>query len=64
MRYLVARTVTMKEAVEALALLSVAEHFTRVLPTLKRVPDIGVHVTGTVLSRSSVAVTRNTTRAE
>src|SRR6187551_2957474 len=56
------RTVILKLAVPALALVSVAEQLTRVRPMRKRVPERGRHVTGTGPSTSSVAVTTYLTR--
>ena len=50
-------TVTLKLAVAALPLESVAEQRTGVLPTRKNDPERGVHVTGTVPSTTSEPVT-------
>ena len=61
-RYLAVRTVTVNVRVAALALLSVAEHVTRVLPSLKIDPGLGMHVAGTAPSITSKAVTVNGTR--
>jgi hypothetical protein len=50
--------VTVNAAMAVLALESVASQRTVVLPTFKRLPDLGWHATGTEPSTSSVAVTR------
>ena len=52
-----ALTVTVNRVVALLPLLSVAAQETRVLPTLNRLPEGGVQVTGTVPSTVSEAVT-------
>jgi hypothetical protein len=49
-------------AVRVLPLVSVAEHVTRVRPIRNRVPDLGLHETGTAPSTSSRAATENLTR--
>ena len=51
------RTVTLKLAVAVFPLMSAAVQFTTVLPILKRLPDAGLHVTGTEPSTASLAVT-------
>ena len=61
--YVLALTVTVNDAVAGFALPSVASHVTLVLPILKRLPDLGVHPTGTAPSLSSCAVTVKRTRA-
>jgi hypothetical protein len=61
--YFVGLTVTVNDAFAVLALRSLEEHVTRVLPILKRLPDLRVQATGRVPSRSSRAVTLKTTRA-
>ncbi len=55
---------TVKVAAAAFALESVAEQATFVLPIGKRVPELGLHVTGREPSRSSWADTRKATRAD
>src|SRR5574337_302530 len=56
-------TVIVNEARALFALVSVALQVTRVRPSRNLVPDFESHVTGRAPSRSSLAVTRNTTRA-
>ena len=53
----------MNAAVAVLALVSFAEHETRVRPTLNELPDFGVQRVASAPSRSSRAVTRKATRA-
>lgn len=62
--HFVGLTVTANDAFAVFALVSVDEQVTRVLPILKRLPDLGEHATGNVPSRSSCAVTRKATRAD
>jgi len=50
-------TVTLKRPSVAFALVSVAEHVTKVRPILKRLPDLGWQDTGTEPSTASLAVT-------
>ena len=56
-------TVTVNVAVAVLPLASVAAQPTVVLPSLKRLPDLGQHETGRSPPSSSVAVTLKVTRA-
>ena len=56
------RTVILKLAVAVLALVSVAEQWTRLRPMRNRLPEGGRHLTGTGPSTASLAVTRNFTR--
>ena len=46
-------TVTAKDAVALFALVSLAVQLTRVLPSAKRLPELGVQATGTDASLSS-----------
>jgi hypothetical protein len=55
-------TVTTSVAVAVLPFSSVAEHVTFVRPRLKRLPERGVHVTGTARRAVSLAVTMKRTR--
>src|SRR6266511_415991 len=52
----------MNDAVRVLALLSVAEQRTSVRPILKRLPDFGLHETGTLPSTASAASSLYVTR--
>jgi hypothetical protein len=64
MTYRLDLTVMVNVAVAVFPLLSVAVQVTRVLPSLKPLPEPGLQVTGSVPSTSSRLVTVNLTRMD